>query len=258
MFHPFSIIETLKTSWSVLRKNFVTLIIYSILSLFVYGFINFLTLILFVGDSLVNLLMLFLLQMVTQSYLALSFYKLILILMDREFYEFSFQDILPSMKMTFNFIAIIIAYTILVFVFFFLNRPFVDYEAILFLFQILEMIFVIFLLIRSIFCVCFIVDDDSNFFESLKQSFEITKGNFFKTLLIGLIIIAVMIATLIPIVSILSLFKPNKDNLDFLFKISFYLWFVLAFPIVQVIIMVTYRKLVYSHRDVDDDITETV
>jgi len=122
----------------------------------------------------------------------------------------------------------------------------------------LEMVLILFLLIRSIFCVCFIVDDDSNPFESLKQSFEITKGNFFNTLLIGIIIIAIMIATLLPIISILSLFHRNKDNIDFLFKISFYIWFVIAFPIVQVIIMVTYRKLIYSHLDVDDDLTETL
>jgi hypothetical protein len=179
--------------------------------------------------------------------------------MDREFYEFSFKEILPSIKMTFNFIAIALLYTLLVVILFFINKPFENYEGILFLLQLLEMLFILFLLTRSVFCACFIVDDDSKPFESLKQSFDITKGNFFKTLLIGIIILAIMIVTLIPIVSILSLFKANfKDNLDFLFKISFYVWFVIAFPIVQVIIMATYRKLVYAHLDVDDDITETV
>jgi uncharacterized membrane protein len=258
MYHPFTIADTLKASWEVLRKNFITLIIYSVISLFVYGFINFITLFLTVEDSLLNLLILFFLQMITQSYLALSFYKLILTLMDREFYEFSLKDILPSIKMTFNFVVIAFAYTVLVVILFFVNRPLENYEGLLFLAQMSEMILVLFLLVRSIFCVCFIVDDDSQPFESLKQSFGITKDNFFKTLFIGIIIVGIMILTLIPIVSILSLFKPNKDSLDFLFKISFYLWLVIAFPIVQVIIMVTYRKLVYSHLDVDDDITEAV
>ncbi|MDR3693858.1 hypothetical protein [Mucilaginibacter sp.] len=258
MYHPFSIADTLKASWGVLRKNFITLIIYSVISLFVYGFINFITLFLTVEDSLLNLLILFFLQMITQSYLALSFYKLILTLMDREFYEFSLKDILPSIKMTFNFVVIAFAYAVLVVILFFVNRPLENYEGLLFLAQMSEMILVLFLLVRSIFCVCFIVDDDSQPFESLKQSFGITKDNFFKTLFIGVIIVGIMILTLIPIVSILSLFKPNKDNLDFLFKISFYIWFVIAFPIVQVIIMVTYRKLVYSHLDVDDDVTEAV
>src|ERR1700744_48177 len=106
MYHPFSIIETLKTSWGVLRKNFVTLIIYAVISLFVYGFINFISLLFITEDGLLSEILLFLLQLITQSYLALSFYKLILTLIDKELYEFSFKDILPSAKMTFNFIMI--------------------------------------------------------------------------------------------------------------------------------------------------------
>jgi len=258
MYHPFSIIETLKTSWGVLRKNFATLIIYAVLSLFVYGFINFITVLLFVDNSLIDNVILFCAQMITQSYIALSFYKLILTLIDREFYEFSFKDILPSFKMTMNFIMIALAYTALVVILYFVNYPLEGYEGLLFIAQTVEMVLMLFLLVRSIFCICFIVDDDSQPLESLRQSFSITKGNFFKTLLIGVIILAVMIVTLIPIISILSLFKPNRDSLDFLFKISFYIWFVIAFPIVQVIIMVTYRKLVYSHQDVDDDVSETI
>jgi uncharacterized membrane protein len=258
MYHPFSIIATLKTSWKVLTKNYVTLIIYAVLSLFIYGFINFVSLLLIVDDSLLNKFILFLLQLITQSYIALSFYKLILTLIDKAYYEFSFKDILPSFKMTLNFIMIALAYTALVIIFFLVNLPLEQYESLLFIVQTLEMIFVLFLLIRSIFCICFIVDDDSRPYESLRQSFAITKGNFFKTLLIGVIILAVMIVTLIPIISILSLFKPNRDSLDFLFKISFYIWFVIAFPIVQVIVMVTYRQLVYSHQDVDDDFSESL
>lgn len=257
MYHPFSIVETLKASWGVLKKNFVTLIIFAVISLFVYGFLNFLTIILFINDSLFSRMILFFLQMLIQSYLTLSFYKLILTLMDREYYEFEFQDIMPSVKMAFNFIAIVIGYTFLVVILWFINQLIAPYEIVLVIVQLLEMILILFLLIRSIFCVCFIVDDDSNPMESLRQSFEITKGNFFNTLLIGIIIVTIMIATLLPIISILSLFRANKDNIDFLFKISFYIWFVIAFPIVQVIIMVTYRKLIYSHLDVDDDITET-
>jgi hypothetical protein len=258
MYHPFSIIETLKTSWKVLSHNYVTLIIYAVLSLFIYGFIDLVTRFVIVDDSLVDLVFLFFLQLITQSYIALSFYKLILTLIDKEFYEFSFKDILPSVKMTANFIVIALAYTALVVIFFFVNLPLQHYDSLLFVAQTLELILMLFLLIRSIFCICFIVDDDSQPFESLRQSFGITKGNFFKTLLIGVIIFAVMVATLIPIVSILGLFKRGNNDLDFLFKISFYIWFVIAFPMVQVIIMVTYRKLVYSHQDVDDDVSESI
>jgi len=258
MLHPFSIIGTLKLSWAVLRKNFVTLIIYSIVSLFVYGFLNVLSILLFINDSLVSQLVLFFVQILIQSYLTLSFYRLILTLMDKEYYEFEFKEIMPTFKMAFNFIVVIIAYTLLVAILYCVNRFLEPYESILFIFHLLEMALVLFLLVRSIFCVCFIVDDDSHPLESLRQSFGITSGNFFNTLFIGVIIMVIMIVTLIPFVSILSLFRPSRDNIDFLIKISFYLWFVVAFPMVQVIIMVTYRKLIYSHLDVDDDdIAET-
>ncbi len=258
MYHPFSIIETLRSSWNILRKNFTVLFIYSIISLFVYGFLNVLSLLLFINDTLVSELILFFFQILIQSYLTLSFYKLVLTLMDKEYYEFEFKEIIPSLKMAFNFIAIIIAYTLLVATLFFINKFLEAYDSILVIVQVLEMVLLLFLLVRSIFCVCFIVDDDSKPVESLKQSFEITKGNFFNTLFIGVIIIAIMVITLIPFVSILSLFGPNRNNIDFLIKISFYLWFVVAFPAVQVIIMVTYRKLIYSHLDVDDDTAETL
>ncbi|MGZ3750615.1 MAG: hypothetical protein ACXVB0_03380 [Mucilaginibacter sp.] len=258
MYHPFSLIDTLKTSWGVLRRNFITLVIYSVISLFVAGFLNILTMLVLVDDSYLSQTIIILIQLVIQSYLALSFYKLILTLMDKEYYEFEFKEVLPSFKMAINFIIIGFSYGLLVAVIIFVNLLIKQYEGILAVLQVIETLFLVYLLIRSIFCVCFIVDEDSGPFESLNQSFYITKNNFFNTLLVVCIILAVMVSTLIPIISILSLFNPDRDNHTFLFKLSFYLWFVIAFPSVQVIIMVAYRKLYYSHRDMDDDIAETL
>lgn len=99
MYHPFSITQTIATAWTVLRKNFVTLIVYSIASLMVYEAIDFFNNFIFVGDDKWSQLIVVLVQMVVQAYLGLSFYKLILTLIDKEFYEFSFRDILPSLKM---------------------------------------------------------------------------------------------------------------------------------------------------------------
>jgi|GEM_PF-400324 hypothetical protein len=254
MYHPFSIIETLKLSGTILKKNFATLFVYSLISLFVYGFLNIVSFILVANDGLTNEIILFFFQILIQSYLTLSFYKLVLTLMDKAYYEFEFKEIIPSFKMAFNFIVVILLYTILVATLFFINTYFLArYEKFVPICQALEMILLLFLLVRSIFCVCFIVDEDSKPIESLKQSFDATKGNFFNTLFIGLIILVIMVLTLVPFISILSLLGPTKGNIDVLIKISFYLWFVIAFPTVQVIIMVTYRKLVYSHLDVDDD-----
>jgi membrane-anchored glycerophosphoryl diester phosphodiesterase (GDPDase) len=123
--------------------------------------------------------------------------------------------------------------------------------------EIIELILILYLSLRCIFCICFIVDDDSSPIESLKQSFEITKDNFFKTAGIFVIIISIMVLALIPVILILNLVGLDQEKNGFVFRLASYCWVILTFPFIQVIIMVTYRKLVYSHLDVDDDLSET-
>ena len=261
MYHQFSVAETVKTAWNVLKKNFIPLIVYSAISLFINGVVDFFNAFIFVGDDKVSLIITTLIKMLIQSYLALSFYKLILTLIDREYYEFEFKDIVPSFKMTFNFILIAFSYAILVAILLFINvlieRFIADYDTILLIFRIGELGLILYLLLRSIFCVCFIVDDDSTPYESLKQSFGITQDTFFKTLLLLLIIIAFMIAALIPIFIVVRILDVDESKSEYIQELMFYCWFIFTFPAVQVLIMVTYRKLVYSHQDVDDDIAET-
>ncbi|MEB0249545.1 hypothetical protein QN344_05325, partial [Mucilaginibacter sp. 5B2] len=77
--------------------------------------------------------------------------------------------------------------------------------------------------------------------ESLKQSFELTRGYILKVVLIlGIIILLIALpaklAQYYPVISIAILF---------------------TYPFVNIILAVTYRKLIYSHQDVDDDIAET-
>jgi len=261
MYHPFSIAETIKTAWNILKKNFIPLVVYSAISLFINEIVDFFNAFIFVGDDRLSQFIVILIQMLIQSYLALSFYKLILTLMDKEYYEFEFKDIIPTFKMTFNFILIAIAYGILIAILLFINvfieHNIAEYDTILAIFRVVESCLILYLLLRSIFCVCFIVDDDSNPIESLKQSFEATKDNFFKTLAMFFIVIGFMIAVLIPIFVIVQLLGVDEENGGYIIKLMFYCWFILTFPAVQVLIMVTYRKLVYSHLDVDDDIAET-
>jgi len=258
MYHPFSITQTIATAWAVLRKNFVTLLVYPIVSLFVYETVDFFNNFIFIDENRWSQFGLILIQMTVQAYLALSFYKLILILIDREFYEFSFRDILPSIKMTLNFVLIALLYGVLIAVFLFIDLLVERSLGISLLFQVVELITIAYLLLRSIFCVCFIVDDDSRPIESLKQSFEITKDNFFKTLGLFIIIILIIAVVLIPVIVIINIFGLDRPGYGIIFKLAFYVWFLLTFPFVQVIIMVAYRKLVYSHKDVDDDISETL
>ena len=99
------------------------------------------------------------------------------------------------------------------------------------------------------------VDEDSHAYEALLQSFLITKDHFFKTLGIVLIILGFMVGTLLIILTFIGLSQPEEDS--YVFRLAFYLWFVIAFPTVQVLVMVTYRKLVYAHQDIDDGFAET-
>lgn len=258
MYHPFSVAETIKTAWNVLKRNFIPLIVYSVISLFIYEFLEFIKAFILLDDDILAKFVFIFIQLIVQCYIGLSFYKLILTLMDREYYEFEFKDILPSFKMTLNFVIIglLTGLVVAVFVFFYVLalRAFKDYDHV---FEVIELILILYISLRSIFCICFIVDDDSSPIESLKQSFEITKDNFFKTLGIFVIIICILALVLIPVIVVLNFSGLDEDKDGFVFRLAFYCWFILTFPFIQVIIMVTYRKLVYSHLDVDDDIAET-
>lgn len=257
MYHPFSVAETIKTAWNILKKNFVPLVVYSVISLFINEFVEFLKAFIVLDDSMVTQMVFIFTQLIVQCFIGLSFYKLILTLMDKAYYEFEFKDILPSFKMTFNFvvIGILTGIFVAILVFFYvLGKRNLGYDR---LFEIIELILVLYISLRSIFCICFIVDDDSSPIESLRQSFEITKDNFFKTLGVFAIIILILVMVLIPVIAIIGLLGFDEDNGGFVFRLAFYCWFILTFPFIQVIIMVTYRKLVYSHQDVDDDLSET-
>jgi membrane-anchored glycerophosphoryl diester phosphodiesterase (GDPDase) len=120
-------------------------------------------------------------------------------------------------------------------------KPLDDYPNLQDLLEELAVIVALFISIRIMFFITFIVDDQSGGFESLSQSFKLTKGYFFKVftmLLIILLLIALpaKLAQYYPIISIAIIF---------------------TYPFVNIILAVTYRKLIYSHQDIDDDIAET-
>lgn len=257
MYHPFSIAETIKTAWDVIKKNYISLIVYSIISLVCYEIISFFTGFIVVYDNEYSQVAFVFFMMLVQSYLVLSFYKLILTLMDREYYEFEFKDILPSLKMALSFVTIGVLYTVLIGTIIFLNLQMSAYPMMQKVLDKVEILAIGYLLIRSVFCLCFIVDEDSGPVESLKQSFYITWNNFFKVL--GLILIVVgFIALLLLIINLVITLLFDVDSNSYIAKIAAICWFAVSFPTVQVMIMATYRKLVYSHKDLDDDVSETL
>jgi len=237
MYHPFSVAETIKAAWNIVKKNFVTIIIYSalaVVALIVIQLINFIFR--SSADYAIQVILFFLL-MIMQGYTTLGLYKLIFTLIDSEFYEFEFSQIVPSMRMVLSYITIslIFAFIVTTFNFFIIDTWLVNYPATQTIVKFFGVLVLMYLALRYMFCVCFIVDDDSGPFESLRQSFAITKGNLAKIILILLISIALIA----------------------LGVIALFIGIIITYPLVNIILVVTYRKLVYSHMDVDDDIAET-
>ncbi|MCJ8209620.1 hypothetical protein MUY27_07855 [Mucilaginibacter sp. RS28] len=257
MYHPFTIAETLKSAWSVIKKNYITLLVYSVISLVLYKVIEVVTSFILVFDNYYSQLIETFVMMLVQSYLALSFYRLILTLMDREYYEFSIKDIIPSLRMALSFITIAIFYGLLIVLLVVIKDLLAVSPIAEFIVDKLEIIGIAYLLLRSIFCLCFIVDEDSGPIDSLKQSFFITNHNLSR--IFGLVLIVVgFIAILLLIINLIITLFFDIEQKPYVVRIAGICWIAIAFPVVQVMIMATYRKLVYSHLDVDDDVSETL
>ena len=237
MYHPFSIAETIKTAWDIIKKNFVTIIIYSALAMVALTVIQ-LGYFIFNSTSDFSIqIALFFLLLIMQGYTTLGLYKLIFTLIDSEFYEFEFSQIVPSMRMVLSYISIslIFAFIVTTYNVFVIDTWLKNYPDTQRVANISGSLILLYLALRYMFCVCFIVDDDSGPFESLKQSFHLTKGNLTKIILILLISIVLILLGFIALI----------------------IGLIITYPLVNIILSVTYRKLVYSHQDVDDDIAET-
>lgn len=191
----------------------------------------------FAGTMLVSFILI-----LVQAYTTLGLYKLIFTLIDSEYYEFEFKQVIPGFKMVISYLAVafILAFAITnfaVLVEYLEKYPYLDTAI-----KTVGVIVALYLFLRIMFFNTFIVDDHSGPIESLKQSFQLTKGYLLKVLVILAIILVFIglpakIAQYYPLVSIAIMF---------------------TYPFVNIILAVTYRKLVYSHQDVDDDLNETL
>ncbi len=241
MYHPFSVAETTKTAWNIFKNNFVTIIVYSTISFLLLSVLAVITQFLvtpeaFAGKMLVSFILIFM-----QAYTTLGLYKLIFTLIDSEYYEFEISQVLPAFKMIISYLIVVFLIAFLITNFHFLIARLDEYPNIQTTVQVLATFLGLYLALRIMFFNNFIVDDQSGAIESLKQSFELTRGYFLKVLtMLGIILLLIALPALIaqyyPFVSITIIF---------------------TYPFVNIILAVTYRKLIYSHQDVDDDIAET-
>jgi len=232
MYHEFSVVETIKTSWSVLRKNFAIISIFSLIAFVIVFVLGFIVYYVFTDSLLASIGITVLL--ITVSFLFLSYIKLIFRLIDKEYYDFEFNEIIPKVKMLFSYLVLLVLVSTLSVLLQNLIEK-LDNELTKSLLGILVGIFFefFFLFILPI-CTCFIVDDSSGPFESVTQSYRLIKGNFFRYFILFILVEVLFFLSSLTLIGV-----------------------IFVIPFVNIILVVAYRKLVYSHLDVDDDLAET-
>jgi len=233
MYHPFSVMETFSIAWKVLKKNFATIAVFSLLAFVIIIGAGFVIYDVIADSILTSIGVVFLL--VGISFIFLAFIKLVFQLMDKEYYDFDFSDIVPTFKMLLSYLILLVIVSSLA-VFMSnaiknLSESIVQYLLGIFV----GIFFQFFFLFYFPICTCFIVDDESGPFESVSQSFQLIKGNFLKYFLLFIIIELMVFIGTVTVVGM-----------------------IFVIPFVNILLVVAYRKLVYSHLDVDDDLTETL
>lgn len=242
MYHPFSIVETLKTSWHILKSNFVVIIVFSIISFILLGIVGTVIEYIFSPEEFIQRMALFLVDVIIQAYTTLGLYKLIFTVIDSEYYEFEFKQVLPSFRMLYSYLGAVFLLAFIVTNCSVAIERLDNYPDTQLVTETVVVVIALYFALRIMFFNTFIVDDGSGPIESLVQSFKLTKGYILKILaILGIIVIFIalpgVIAGYFPIASLVI---------------------IVTYPFVNIILVVTYRKLVYSHQDVDDDVSETV
>ena len=234
MYHTFSVAETIKTAWNILKKNFATIAVYSVIAFLIVLISGFIVYYFFDGESILPSFIGFFVLLTEISFIFLAFIKLVFRLIDKEYYDFEFREIIPKIKILISYLTLLVLVSTLTVLITHLIENFDKGYTQNFIGLTIGVIVQFFFLFYFPICTCFIVDDASGPIEAVIQSFHLIKGNFFKYFLIFIIIEALI-------------FVGSLTILGMLFVI----------PFVNIILVATYRKLVYSHLDVDDDLSET-
>ena len=242
MYHPFSVSDILKTSWYLFKRNFVTIIVFSVISFILLSSLGIMVQLIIAPEAFAGTMLVSFILILVQAYTTLGLYKLIFTLIDSEYYEFELKQVFPGIKMILSYLGVIFLLAFITTNFSVAIDRLDNYPDLQFALKTILVFAALYFALRIMFFNTFIVDDKSGPLESLKQSFELTKGYFLKVLII-LIIIVLFIA--VP--AILSEYFPLTS-----------LIIIFTYPFVNIILVVTYRKLIYSHLDVDDEIAETL
>jgi uncharacterized membrane protein len=238
MDNSFSVIDILETSWEITRKNILVILGYSIAAFALLALVQFSTFfIMTIKNELVNMIGLFVI-LIANSIATLGFYKLTFNLIDNEEEKFTWNTFIPTWRNISSFMSLtlllglIVATLTLVYgklttITFFntilgiikSNPTYLGIAAVI-AFSLLMMI-----AMRFMFFPCFIVDDDSSSFESLRQSKTLTQDNLLKIITVFAIVIGFI-------------------ALGFL---ALGVGIIVTYPFTNVILVVTYRKLVNNY-----------
>jgi hypothetical protein len=242
MYHPFSVSDILKTSWYLFKKNFITIIVFSVISFILLFLLGIMVQLVIAPEAFASTMLVSFILILVQAYTTLGLYKLIFTLIDSEYYEFEFKQVLPGFKMIISYLAVAFILAFIITNFAILVEYLEKYPVVDDSIKTVGVIAALYLFLRIMFFNTFIVDDHSGPIESLKQSFQLTRGYILKVLVILAIILLFIglpakISQYYPLVSVAIMF---------------------TYPFVNIILAVTYRKLVYSHTDVDEVPNETL
>ncbi len=242
MYHPFSVSDTIKTAWFLFKRNFITITVFSVISFILLAILGIMIQLIVAPEAFAGRMFVTFFLILTQAYTTLGLYKLIFTLIDSEYYEFEFKQVLPSFKMIVSYLAVGFILAFIITNFAILVKHLDDYPNIQTLVETIGVIGALYLFLRIMFFNTFIVDDQSGPIESLKQSFSLTKGFVLKV---------------IGILAIILLFIALPTKLAQYYPLIS-LTIIFTYPFVNIILAVTYRKLVYSHQDTDEEPIETI
>ena len=234
----FSVIDVLETSWDITRKNFLVIIGYSVVAFVVLAVVQLSsTFIMSVQNAFINILGLFAI-LIANSIATLGFYKLAFRLIDHDEEDFSAISIIPSWRNISSFMSLTLllglivttltlVYTKLIEIDFFseIVNVFKSNTTYLEILAVFAFLLLMMLTMRFMFFPCFIVDDDSSAFESLRQSRTLTQDNLLKIIaVLGIVIGFIALGFLALGVGI-----------------------IVTYPFTNIILVVTYRKLVNNY-----------
>jgi uncharacterized membrane protein len=234
----FSVLNILETSWEITKKNIWVILGYSVIAIIALVMVQISSVfIMSVQNVFVNMIGLFTL-LIVNSIATLGFYKLTFRLIDFEDEEVGFNHVIPSWRNISSFISLslllgLIVTTLTLIYAQLLKVPsFADFINIIktneWYFGIaatLAFLLVLIISMRFMFFPCFIVDDDSSAFESIRQSKALTQDNLLKIITVFAIVIGFI-------------------ALGFL---ALGIGIVVTYPFTNVILVVTYRQLVNNY-----------